>query len=402
MHVLFVHQNYPAQFGHIARHLVQRHGFRCTFVSQKPAAYEAGIRRLQYASAGGATSQTHFGSRTFENQIWGSHAVFRCLAQARDVRPDLIVGHSGFVSTMYLRELYSCPMINYFEYFYRARQSDIDFRHDLPPCGELDRLRSRTRNALLLLDLENCDAGYAPTQWQRSRLPRVFQPKIETIFDGIETEIWWPRRSRHLQLGPLRIDEGTKLVTYVSRGFESLRGFDRFMQVAQQLCRYRPDVLCLVVGEDRVVYGGDARFTGDQTFKQWVLAREPYDLSRIRFLGRVEPRTLARILSRSDLHLYWTAPFILSWSLLNALACGATVLASDTAPVREVVQHGVTGLLTDFFAIDGWVQQALRVLTRPDEFRSLGVAGTELIRDCYSLDACLPRLFDFYQRVESQ
>ena len=344
MHVLFVHRNFPAQFGHIARHLVQHHGYRCTFISEKPEGNIAGVQRLQYTVQGGARSDNNYCSRTFENQMWASQAILECLQNQPDLRPDLIVGHSGFASTIHLRELFDCPIINYFEYFYRTVGGDLDFRRDLPRCSMMDRVRARARNATLLLDLENCDGGYSATRWQRSRLPEVFQPKIATIFDGIETDIWCPRERDSEPIPGVDIPARSKVVTYVSRGLESARGFDIFMKAAKQICLVRSDVIFLVIGEDRIVYGGDKRFTGNQTFKQWVLDQDDYDLDRFHFLGRVPPRVLAQILNRTDLHFYLTVPFVLSWSLMNALACGATVLASDTAPVREMIQHRKNGV----------------------------------------------------------
>ena len=181
MHVLIVHQNFPAQFGHIAKHLIDKHGYRCTFVSEKSAGFVAGIERIQYQVQSGATERTHHCSQRFENQIWHSSAAFDALQRRPDIQPDLIVGHSGFVSTVFLRELYDCPIINYFEYFYRTRNSDMDFRWDLPSSPLPDLLRARVRNAMLLVDLENCDAGYSPTNWQRSRIPDEFQHKLTTI-----------------------------------------------------------------------------------------------------------------------------------------------------------------------------------------------------------------------------
>src|SRR5207253_7382318 len=122
------------------------------------------------------------------------------------------------------------------------------------------------------------------------------------------------------------------------------------------------------------------------------LAQDDYDLSRFVFLGLVPPPMLAQLFALSDLHLYWTVPFVLSWSLLDALACGATVLASDTPPVREVIEPGRNGLLCDFFAVDAWVETASRVLDAPEEFRYLGAAGVALIRERYGLDVCLPQM----------
>jgi glycosyltransferase involved in cell wall biosynthesis len=178
---------------------------------------------------------------------------------------------------------------------------------------------------------------------------------------------------------------------------ESLRGFDLFMRMAKRLCEWRDDVMFLVVGEDRIAYGGDRRFTQGKTFKQWVLAQDDYDLSRILFLGRLAAPDLARLLCLTDLHIYLTAPFVLSWSLMNALACGATVLASNTAPVCEVIQHQENGLLADFFDLDQLVEQAQRVLDDPPAFAHLGEAGQKLIQEHYSLDVCLPQMLELYQ-----
>jgi glycosyltransferase involved in cell wall biosynthesis len=398
MHILFVHQNYPAQFGHIADHLTRHHGFRCTFVSERPAGRVGAIERIQYRRKGGATARSHYCSRTFENATWHTHAVYQALKARPDIRPDLVVGHSGFGSTLFLRELYDCPILNYFEYFYRVRDSDMDFRPDFPP-SELSRLRTRARNATILLDLENCDLGYSPTGWQRDRLPATYHDKVRVVFDGIDTALWRPMPGLPRRLGALELPAGKKVVTYATRGMESMRGFDIFMRVAKRLCDLRDDVVFLIAGEDRVCYGGDQAVTGGKSFKEWVLARDDYDLSRFVFTGLIPPPLLARLFNLSDLHLYLTVPFVLSWSLLDALACGATVLASDTAPVREMIAHGENGLLVDFFDVDGWVEAANRVLDRPGDFKPLGLAGARMIRDRYSLEACLPQMLALYEHA---
>jgi glycosyltransferase involved in cell wall biosynthesis len=398
MHILFVHQNFPAQFGHIAHYLAQRKGFRCTYVSQQPPGTAGGVERLQYKlpPGGGARDTTHYCSRTFENAVWHSHAAFQALEARPDIKPDLIVGHSGFLSTVFLRELYDCPIVNYFEYFYHTRGSDLDFRPDFP-YPAINRLRARARNATLLLDLQNCDAGYSPTRWQRSLFPRIFQDKIRTIFDGIDTAIWHPQQGVPRRVGNHVLPEGVRLVTYVARGMESMRGFDLFMKTAKLLCDRRRDVTFVVVGEDRVCYGGDPEFIGQKSFKDWVLARDDYDLSRFLFTGLLPTADLAHLFALTDLHMYLTVPFVLSWSLMDALACGATVLASNTAPVREMIQHGHNGLLADFFDVEGLADLAGKVLDAPEDFKHLGRAGVDLIQERYSLDVCLPRMLGLYE-----
>jgi glycosyltransferase involved in cell wall biosynthesis len=381
--------------------LVAERGWKCTFVSEKPPGTAGGVDNIQYRPRGGATEGTHFLSRTFENGIWHAAGVYEAMKPvSAAIRPDLIVGHSGWGSTLFLRELWpDAPVINYFEYFYRPDDSDLDFRPDVP-VAEVDRLRSPARNAMILLDMEYCAAGYAPTHYQHGLMPEAYRPKIRVIHDGIDTSVWKPAENPERQIGSLRLDEGERLVTYVSRGFEMMRGFDVFMKAAKRICDADPKVRFVVVGSDRVAYGGDLRHTGGRSFKDHVLAQDEYDLDRIHFVGNVKPQMLARLLGLSDLHIYLTTPFVLSWSCLNAMACGATMLCSDTAPVREVITHGENGLLCDFFDDAGFAERALEVLADPARHRAtLGAAAAETVIQRYSLDVTFPQITELFDEV---
>ena len=388
MHLLFVHPNFPAQFGPFAFRLAATPGYTCTFASQKAEGVVRGVRCVKFTPTGGATERNHYCSRTFENAIWQTAAVHDALAAVPDLKPDLIVGHSGFGTTLFLRDLYpGVPILNFFEYFYRVTGSDLDFRPDFP-TRPVDRHRARARNATILLDLDNCDLGYSPTRFQQTRLPEAFRDKVRVLFDGIDLALWKP------QAGPRRVagrdvPAGTKIVTYVARGMESMRGFDIFMRAAKQIIAKRSDVLFVIVGQDRICYGGDARFTGGTSFKDWVLARDHYDLSKFHFTGLLPEPELAQLLAIADLHIYLTVPFVLSWSLFNAMACGAVVLASDTEPVRELVTHGETGLLAPFFDVPALAEAAEAVLADPTRYAPLGRAAAAHVAANYNLDDCL-------------
>ncbi|WP_165219280.1 glycosyltransferase [Aquisphaera insulae] len=401
MRILFVHQNFPAQFGHIAHHLAKSRGWTCDFVTQPTTAALDGVRTIPYTISGGARETTHYFSRTFENAVWHAHAVYQACQAVPDLAPDLIVGHSGFGSTLYLPELFpGVPVLNYFEHFYHPHGSDLDFRPDFPPEPR-DFLRASTRNAMILLDLNNCRLGYSPTHYQRSLFPAEYQPRIEVIFDGIETNVFHRRENVPRRVGNREIPPGTRIVTYVSRGFESMRGFDIFMRAARLIAREHPDVLFVVVGSDRVCYGGDEKHIRHRTFREHVMAQDDYDPSKFLFTGLVPTDALVDILSLSDLHIYLSVPFVLSWSLMNALACGCVVLASDTEPVREVIREGETGLLADFFDHEAFARRAIEVLREPRAFRSLGDQGAAMIREHYALSAILPKLVGLFQRAVS-
>jgi len=400
MHVLFLHQNFPAQFGHIAQYLATR-GDSSTCVSTAPARPRVpGIEVLQYLQKSGARETNHYCSRTFENQVWSSHAVYELLEKRPDIKPDLIVAHSGYVSPLFLRELYpNTPQIGYFEFFYLPHNSEMDFREDIFPHSKLDYMRCRARNAQLLLDLHNCDAGYSPTEFQRSLMPKEFQYKLKSIFDGIDTQLWKPHPIPGRTYNGLNLPFGGKVVTYVSRGFESKRGFDIFLRTADRICKARPDVNVVVVGEDKVVYGADNQLTGNQTFKQWCIEKYRPDLSRIHFIGRLPPAELSQLLSLSDLHIYLTAPFVLSWSLMNAMSCGCPILGSDTAPVREVIHEGSTGLLAGFFNVDQMTEKALQALESPQKSRELGANARKLIESKYEQSICLKEIEQLFRET---
>ena len=372
-------------------------------MSEKPPQSVGGVDNIQYRPKGGATEQTHYLSRTFENGIWHAAGVYEALRPvSAAVKPNLIVGHSGWGSTLFLRELFpDAPVINYFEYFYRPRDSDLDFRPDVP-VAEIDRLRSPARNAMILLDMEYCAAGYSPTRYQHGLMPEPYKPKLRVIHDGIDTGLWHRRELPERRVGNLALGEGERLVTYVSRGLEMMRGFDVFMRMAKRVCDADPNVRFVVVGSDRVAYGGDLKHTGGRSFKQHVLDQDDYDLDRIHFVGQAQPEQLARLLSLSDLHVYLTVPFVLSWSCLNAMACGCTVLGSDTAPVREVIADGENGILSDFFDDEAMAARALEVLADPQAHReSLGAAAARTVADRYSLDVTFPEMASFYEEVAS-
>lgn len=410
MHVLFVHPNFPAQFGPISLHLKEKLGWRVTFVSEAEAGFFHGIERVQYAKKGGATAATHYCSRTFENAVWHTDAVFQAMKARPDVKPDLIVGHSGFGSTLFLPELYpGVPVVNLFEYFYRPHhpESDMDFRKDLGwPTPEVNFLRSRARNAMILLDLNAAKAGYTPTRFQRSCFPERFHDKLDVIFDGVDRGTYHGHGETLRRPGAARtvagrtIPAGTRVVTYVSRGFESMRGFDIFMRAAKLISREMPDVVFFVVGTDRHAYGGDENHVGPhKTFKEWVLARDEYDLGKFVFTGRVPQAELSALMASSDLHVYLTVPFVLSWSMMDAMSCGAVVLGSDTGPVREMIRDGENGLLADFFSPEDFARKALKVLRDPAAYRPLGRAAERMVEQRYSTEAVLPDMLALYDRA---
>jgi glycosyltransferase involved in cell wall biosynthesis len=179
-----------------------------------------------------------------------------------------------------------------------------------------------------------------------------------------------------------------------------MRGFDMFMKAAKRIYEQYPNVVFLVVGTDKIAYGGDEEFVAPhKTFKDWTLAQDKYDMSKFKFVGRVPPAELGKLIAATDLHIYLTVPFVLSWSMMDALSCGAVVLGSDTAPVREMIRDGENGLIANFFDADALAAKAIEALRDPAGHRPLGRAAENMIREKYSLEAVLPRMLQMYERT---
>jgi glycosyltransferase involved in cell wall biosynthesis len=408
MNVLFIHDAFPAQFGRLGLELTKQHGWRCTFLVQSlsscPTPTAEMLRTLELHQMP-MTAEHKTGEGIPWPQIYGHYleqcrSVFDTIKAKPQLRPDLVVAHGGRgAPTLFLRDVLDCPIINYCEYYFGTSHRDISYRIDLPPA-EPAPFFPRCINAPTLATLVDCDAGYSATRWQKSSFPARFQPKIEVHFDGIEPELYHPGPAPR-RIGETSIPTGTRVVTFVSRGLESIRGFDLFMKVADRIARARKDVLFVIVGGEEIHYGWDKLHTGMPSFKQWVLSRGTYDLSRFLFLGRILPEQLADILRISDLHIYLTAPFVLSWSLMNAMASGCVVLGSDTPPVREVIRPGENGLVEPLFDVDRLTETALRVLDDPAEFAPLGRVARRTIEESYSLEVCIPPIKDFFERIAS-
>jgi glycosyltransferase involved in cell wall biosynthesis len=402
MHVLFVHRAFPAQFGRIALELTKRYGWKCSVAVEHlsrcptPSPEMLQVLDMHFLPRLPPTDISAAGAQRLTDAMQRAVVLARYFEGRKDLRPDLVVGHGGLLPTLFLRDIFDCPFVDYCEYYFAPSHCDLTYRQDLA-CNEQVFLDARCINAATLLNLTAVEAGYAPTCWQRDSFPARFADRIEVHFDGIDTELYSP--------GPPRADAipglpaAVPVVTYVARGLESMRGFDLFLEVARRIAATRDDVWFIVCGDDNSYYGWDARVTGTASFKEWAVQRTGCDLGRFVFLGHIEPEVLVEVLRRSDLHLYLSVPFVTSWSLFNALACGRVVLAGDIAPVREVIEPGVTGLLEPLFDVEALAATALRVLAAPAEHAPLGRAARELLQERYGLEQVLPGIMSFFARV---
>ncbi|QDV37934.1 glycosyltransferase [Tautonia plasticadhaerens] len=408
MHVLFLHRAFPSQFGHLAAELSGRYGWRCSFLAEEmgtcppPSGEMLGkvdLHRLPPAAGpvGGVTHWMRAQEVAFD--LCRRQAAY--LRGRPDLRPDLVVGHCGLGPVLFLDGVVDCPLVSYCEYYHAPAFGDLTYRVDLPPV-ELASTYPRCINATTLLGLVASDSGYSATEAQRRSFPERFRPRLEVHFDGIDTALYRPRPREAMQLLGRSIPRDAEVITFVSRGLESIRGFDLFLELARVLMRERPDLIAVVAGSEWSYYAWDRLHTGSPSFKDWATSRAPVDPSRFVFLGQLEPEVIARILARSDLHVYPTVPFVPSWSLFDAMSCGAVVLGSDVGAVADLVEPGRTGLLAPLFDLDAQLDLARRVLDDPAAFAPIGRAARDRIEAGYSMDVCIPRLRDYFGRIAGE
>lgn len=372
MRVLFIHQNFPGQFRHLAAHLAKRDDVEVLAIGREQAPGLSGVRLLRYKPHRKASAQTHPYVRTFEDGVLHGQQVLRLLLdlKGKGYRPDVVVAHPGWGESLYVKEAFpSARLIHFCEYYYQARGADAGFDPEFP-LDTNGAASIRSRNALHLLNLENCDLAITPTQWQRSVHPAAYRDAMQVIHEGIDIAGLGPDPEASLELPDGRVlKAGQPTLTYVARNLEPYRGFHSFMRALPRILEAHPTCQVLVVGGDEVSYG--SRPKGAANWRSKLLAENPIDLQRVHFLGKVPYATYKRVLQVSAAHIYLTYPFVLSWSLLEAMASGCLIIGSDTAPVREVIEDGRNGLLVDFFDGERIAEKALQALAEPERFQAL-------------------------------
>jgi glycosyltransferase involved in cell wall biosynthesis len=410
LHLLCIEPRFPGRLGAVADWLVRRRGYRCRSLCAGadapefwPASAGKGLDVFQCPVGGDPAVEW---TRVLERGLGHALSYWAHLDRERPRPIDLVLGRSaGLGSTLFVPAyLPRVPLVNLFDYFYHARAHDLA-EEIAPHAPSAYTHWRRAANAMDLLDLENGGTPWVPTRWQRDLYPAEYRDDFLVLHDGIDTARFRPlrpparegRAPRNL-VGRTLLPQ-VRVVTFVARALDRLRGFDRFMELANRLLRARPDVLGVVVGHPVVQRGLDVQFF-NQDYRAHVLGRMAlHDPDRVWFFEPLRPGLLAEVLALSDLHVYPSRPYPVARSLLEAMASGCVVLAADTAPVREFVTHGRTGLLAEPADADAWERQALAVLQDPAAHRPLGDAAGELIRRQFAQDVTLPTLAERFTQL---
>jgi glycosyltransferase involved in cell wall biosynthesis len=391
---LFIHQNFPGQFVHVATELA-RLGHEVVALGIKGRAI-AGVKYIRYTPKAPARVSDVEAARDFETKVVRGMACAQVMEQLRGqgFTPDTIVAHPGWGESLFCKDVWpDARLLMFGEFFYSARGADYNFDPEFATDTVAGRARLRMKNTVHLQALDAADGGYTPTKWQLSQLPGIYQPKMRVIFDGIDTRLVAPDPAAQVQLqrDNIRLAPGDEVITFVNRNLEPYRGFHVFMRALPEMLRQRPQAHCLIIGRDDVSYGAKPASGGNwrQVLLAEVGAQLPMD--RVHFLGGLSYEDYLRVIQVSACHVYLTYPFVLSWSCLEAMSAARVVVGSRTAPVEEVIAHGRNGLLVDFFDVAGLARQVIEVLAEPAQYRPLALKARETVVERYDLRSiCLP------------
>ncbi len=393
MDILFVHPNMPGQYKHLARALGETGAHRIYFLTKHKTAEIPGVVRVTYAMPKTpADAKPHRYLVPMEAAIRQGQQVWRVLydlSRRENFTPQVIVGHPGWGDMLFVKDLFpKARVLSFCEFYYRATGADVAF-DPADPATEDDAPRVRVKNAVNLLNLEQMDWGISPTSWQWSLHPPEFQGKLAMLHDGIDTRACQPDASALLTLpNGKQFKKGDEVVTYIARNFEPYRGFPTFMKVAERLLAERPNLHIIAVGADSVSYG--KRAPQGSTYRDLLMKEVNLPDDRIHFTGSLPYAELLKVFQVSKAHLYLTYPFVLSWGMMEAMACGVALVASNTVPVREVVQDGINGLMADFFAPDDVAAKLGQLLDASDDNAAMRAAARQTITERYALERLLP------------
>jgi glycosyltransferase involved in cell wall biosynthesis len=395
MKLLFLHQNYPGQYREILHWLIAQGGHEIVFLTQRQGVPEVpGVRIIRY-SPHHRPAEDAYGLSRYWEECAGAGYGAALATQALDkegFKPDVILGHVGWGELTFTKIVWpDVPVIGFFEYYFLAQGGSVGFDPEFPAGPHIPFIM-HARNAVNFINLETVDLGQSPTHWQRNTYPTSFHSKIYTCHDGIRSDLLRPDPDASVMLDRLgrAVTRGDEILTYMARNMEPTRGFHTFMRALPHILEARPNARALIIGGNETSYGKKSEAEGGYRAQMEREVGASVDWSRVHFLGRVPYADYQKIIQISRCHIYLTVPFVLSWSLLEAMSMGATTVASDVAPVREAMTHGKTGLLVDFFKPEALAAQVAEVLAAPEDYTHLGrAARTHIVENYDFLTRCL-------------
>jgi len=387
MNILIMHQNFPGQFRFIAQYLAKT-GHNVLGVGAQQAPGLKDIRLIRYEIKN-APKPTHRYLGTMTSGAVHGEATARLLLELKKQGfvPNVILAHPGWGEALYVKDVFpDARLVSLFEFYYHAHGVDVDFEPGSTVSLDLAATLA-SRNMMHLMNLERCDAGVSPTNWQKSLHPAAYRHKISVAHEGINTQLMAPDASAVFTLPDGRaLKRGDPVVTYVARHLEPYRGFHVFMRALPEIQRRNPQAVTVIVGGDKVSYGRPPQDAPNWREKMLAEVGSSLDLSRVVFTGQISYPDYRKLMQVSAAHVYLTYPFVLSWSALEAMSCGGLLVASATPPVLEVVRDGINGLTFDFFNTEALAEQVTKALSRQQDYAPLRESARQTVVEGFGIE----------------
>jgi len=398
MQILFVHQNFPAQYLNVVPALSAR-GHKLRAITDAGNRKPEIVPTERYANMPKPPPGLTPLAQQFAEHVARGQVVAQLAAQmkAGGYVPDIICGHLGWGETLFLKDVWpEAQLLVHAEFYYLTEGADVGFDEEVYPYTLNARIRVRARQASLQLAMSTADKAQTPTLWQAKVFPPDLRAKITVVHEGINTSVCAPGPDTVIQLknGTISLRPGDEVITFINRNLEPYRGYHIFMRALPQVMEARPNARVIIVGGDEISYGGAPDPKLGPTWREIYFreVRDRLDLSRIHFVGKIPYPTFVQLMQVSAVHPYLTYPFVLSWSMLEAMSCGALIIGSRTAPVQEVITDGENGRLVDFFDVAGWSAAIIDALAHPQKYRAMRAAARQMIIDRFDLKTiCLPQ-----------
>jgi len=393
MKFLFVHNNFPAQFRNVVKELRKAGSFELAAIGAQGAQAAEGVAVHRYQVPTIDLSATHPFARRFDAECWRAEQVLMAESAlaASGFIPDFILAHCGWGETLPLRAMFpKARIIIYCEFFYRAEGQDVHFDPEGPRLGVDGVVALQCKNASSLIALAEADTGISPTRWQRSTFPKEFQEKIEVVHEGVDLASIGPDPTARLALpGGKVVTKTDEIVTFASRNLEPVRGYHVFLRALPAILRARPNAQVIIAGGDGNSYSHAP--PAGRTWKAHCLDEvvSDLDLSRVHFVGSLDRASYLNMLQVSSAHVYLTYPFVLSWSLLDAMAAECEIVASDTAPVREVIEDRRNGVLVPFHDHAALSQAVVDALANRGPSSKRGAAARKTVAERFDMGVCV-------------
>ena len=387
MRYLFVHQNFPGQYRHLVAHLRDDPANEVVFLTEREDRSMANVRKIVYKTSRAVSKNTHHYLRQVEHAVLRGQAVARVALKLKTAGfvPDIMIGHNAWGEILYLKDVFpDVPLLGYFEFFRKPWGGCLDFDPEFPADDDA-RAKLRTLGSVDLLGLHAADWGQTATEWQRSEHPACYHDKISVMHEGIDTDLVRPDPKAQLVVDGIMLTRNDEVITYVARNLEPYRGFHTFMRALPAILKRRPKAHVVIVGGDDVSYGRLP--PKGETYRTLMLKEvgSRLDMQRVHFMGWVPYDEYVKVLQVSSAHVYLTYPFVLSWSMLEAMAAECLVIASSTAPVLEVIENAENGLLVDFFSVKQIADRIDEALDHPDCMVRIREQARATIVDRYDL-----------------